>query len=238
MLKPSFGGAAIFEVSISKRGAVERQKKKEVLQQKRQTLHLPRRFYHLMSGLGCFTLYAWFIDQRTAMLLLAFVGIPFIVMDFIRLRVPSLNTLALKLFGKIMRREELLRLSANSYYIMALTILVLCFPKPIALLGLLYLAAGDPIAAIVGSNWGRHPLLAGRTWEGSLANFGISALMTFLFALFFMHLTGPLALLLALVGGVISAVAEALPLPLNDNLTFPVIAACLLTMADRLLQVF
>ncbi len=150
---------------------MERQKKKEVLKQKRETLHLPRRSYHFLMGLICFSIYQWMVDRQGALMLIFGIGGPFALLDFLRLRIPKLNTAALKLFGSIMRREELLRITANTWYIFSLAILVLFFPKPIALLSILYLAAGDPIAAVIGTRWGRHPLLAGKSWEGTTANF-------------------------------------------------------------------
>ena len=217
---------------------MERQKKKEVLKQKRETPHIARRVYHLLMGLFCFSLYAWFISREQAIQLLAGLGIPFVLLDLIRLKVPALNAAALKLFGTIMRREELLRFSANSYYIFALAILVVIFPKPIALLGILYLAVGDPVAAIVGSNFGRHPLIGGKSWEGTLANFAVCVAGTFLFAQLFLVLSLPTSLAFALVGGAISAVAEVIPLPVNDNLYFPVLSAVLLTGANYLFHFF
>lgn len=217
---------------------MERQKKKEVLKQKRETPHIARRVYHLLMGLLCFSLYAWALTRDQAIFLLVYLGIPFVLLDFLRLKIPSLNTAALKLFGTIMRREELLRFSANSYYIIALAILVVLFPKPVALLGILYLAAGDPVAAIVGSNFGRHPLVGGKSWEGTLANFAVCAAGTFVFAQWFLSLPVTTALTFAVVGGLISAIAEVVPLPVNDNLYFPVLSAVLLTGANRLFHFF
>jgi len=217
-------------------GTVERQKKKEVLKQKRQTLHLPRRLYHFLAGLVCFSLYQWVVDRQGALMLLVGLGGPFVLLDYARLKMPRLNTAALKLFGTLMRREELLRLSANTYYIFAMTLLVLVFPKPVALISILYLAAGDPLAAIVGTRWGRNPVVGGKSWEGTLANFAVSALATFLYGYFLMTLAPGTLVTLTLLGGAISAVSELVPLPLNDNLTFPVIAATLLMAADRVVH--
>ncbi len=217
---------------------MERQKKKEVLKQKRETPHVARRVYHLVMGLACFSLYAWLIDRQQAIALLVYLGTPFVLLDYLRLKIPALNAATLKIFGTLMRREELLRLSANSYYVVALVILVVGFPKPIALLGILYLAAGDPVAAIIGSNFGRHPLFMGKSWEGTLANFAVCGVGTFLFAQFFLGLEMATSLPFALVGGAISAVAEVLPIPLNDNLYFPVLSAVMLTGANRLFHFF
>ncbi len=217
---------------------MERLKKKEVLKQKRETLHLPRRCYHFVNGLICFSIYQWMVDRNGALMLIVGLGGSFAILDFLRLRIPKLNTAALKLFGSIMRREELLRITANTWFIFALFLLVVFFPKPIALLALLYLAAGDPLAAVIGTRWGRHPLVAGKTWEGTLANFIISAIATALYSFFILDLNGVALMVLTFLGGFISAVSELIPLPANDNLTFPLLAASLLTLANYFLAFF
>ena len=217
---------------------MERQKKKEVLKQKRETLHLPRRSYHFLMGLICFSIYQWMVDRQGALMLIFGIGGPFALLDFLRLRIPKLNTAALKLFGSIMRREELLRITANTWYIFSLAILVLFFPKPIALLSILYLAAGDPIAAVIGTRWGRHPLLAGKSWEGTTANFIVSAIATALYSFFILDLNGLALMGLTFLGGFISAISELVPLYVNDNLSFPVLAALLLSAANYFLNFF
>ncbi len=217
---------------------MERQKKKEVLSQKRETLHLPRRTYHFVMGLICFSIYQWFVDREGALMLIFGLGGPFALLDFLRLKIPKLNTAALKMFGSIMRREELLRITANTWYIFSLAILVFFFPKPVALLSILYLAAGDPLAAVVGTRWGRNPIVGGKSWEGTIANFAISAIATALYSFFILDLSGPSLLGLTFLGGFISAFSELMPLKVNDNLSFPVISALLLTLANQFFSFF
>jgi len=114
------------------------------------------------------------------------------------------------------------------------------FPSPIyASLGILFtsafftpqianaaisvLALGDGFAALAGRIAGRNPLpVNGRkTIEGSLTGFFIGAVGCQLF----------LPIKLALIGSFAGMLIEALPLPLNDNLTVPIFSAICMTLA-------
>ena len=209
-----------------------------VLGRHRSIPHLGRKAYHLVMGLVCFSLYAFLLTREQALLTLATVGGVWVVCDLLRLRFSAVNALALRIFGGLMRREELKGISANTYYIWGMFTVVLFFPKPIVLLSLLYLAVGDPVAAMVGTLYGRHRFIAGKSVEGAAANFLASGVVTALAALFYFHLPVDRSLTLAIVGGVVSAVAELIPLPINDNFTIPVLSAMLLTLVTRALPLF
>lgn len=211
----------IKELALSSPGEI-RNLKRSVLGVGRSTPHLGRKFYHFAMGIFCVALYAFFLTQKQALMVLGSVGGIFLLLDFFRLRNPSLNALTLKYFGKIMRREELKSISGNSFYILGLLVLVLFFPKPVVLLSALYLAIGDPIAAVVGTRWGKTKLTSRKTWEGSLANLLATGVTSFCFGLWFLNWNVPQALVLAFLGGIISTLVELIPLPLDDNFTIPV----------------
>lgn len=186
-------------------------------------------------GLFCFALYAWFLNRNEALICLACFGGLFLALDLIRLRLPQLNSLTLRFFGKIMRREELKSVSGNSYYILGLLALVLFFPKPIALLSCLFLAVGDPVAAVVGSAFGKIRISRKKTLEGALANWGVCGLVTLLFGVSYLDFSVPQSFVFAILGGTISMAVELLPSPIDDNFTIPVGSAILLS---ALAQVF
>lgn len=212
-----------------------RQLKLSVLGRERSLPHLERKFYHAVMGLFCFSLYAFVLTRVQALWTLALVGGSFVVMDLLRLRSKAVNELALKLFGKVMRREELKTLTGNTFYILGLFLIVLAFPSPVVLLSILYLALGDPTAAAIGTLYGRHKLVGKKSWEGAVANFAVSSCATLLVAVALFALPPHRAVLLALVGGLISVVAELCPLPVDDNFSIPVLSACLLSLAFPLI---
>ena len=92
------------------------------------------------------------------------------------------------------------------------------------MLGVAVLGFGDPLAAIVGRRFGRTPIRAGRTLEGSLAfvaaggGAGLVALAVFTPEV-------PHAVGVALTAAVSGALAELFSQDVDDNLTIPLAAA-------------
>lgn len=203
--------------------------RKNILTVGRSTPHLSRKFYHFLNGIVCVGLYAFVLSREEALILLMSVGGIFMLLDLIRLKSPALNALTLKYFGKIMRREELRSVSGNSFYILGLFFLVAFFPKPIVLLSALYLAVGDPIAAVVGTHWGKTKITKRKTLEGAIANYIATGAISFLFGFGFLDLSFFSAIMLSVVGGGISTLVELIPSPIDDNFTIPVGSALLLT---------
>lgn len=210
----------------------------DVLDTDRSKTHFGRKFYHMVMGLVCFCLYAFFLNKEQALFLLIFLGGGFIVLDALRFKNSKINVMAIKVFGKIMRREELKNISANSYYILGLLIITLFFPKNIVLLSVLFLAFGDPIAAIVGTKFGQTKIFAKKSLEGTVANFILSTILTFSLMNLYLHKDPFTALGAGILGGLISSISELLPIPVNDNLTIPVISSVLLTITSALFKLF
>ena len=210
--------------------------KRAVLSTERSSFHLSRKVYHALMGLFCTSLYAWFLNREQALLCLFCFGGLFLVLDLVRLKLPQLNSLTLKFFGRVMRREELKSVSGNSYYILGLLVLVMFFPKPIALLSGLFLALGDPIAAVVGSAFGKIKITRKKTLEGALANWGVCGAISFLFGLSFLGFDTTRSFFFGLLGGTISMGVELLPSPIDDNFTIPVGSALLLSALAHFFQ--
>jgi dolichol kinase len=191
--------------------------------------HLSRKLYHALMGLICFSLYAFVLDRTQALWILALVGGPWAFLDLLRLRLPKLNEAALKVFGPVMRKDEINRASGNTFYVLGLLAVVIFLPKPIALLSILYLAIGDPAAAIIGTMWGRRKIPGTRkSVEGGLGNFALCFVATVLFSTLYLGLAFDHSLLFGLIGGLIAMLVEALPLPFDDNFSIPTLAGGLL----------
>ena len=92
------------------------------------------------------------------------------------------------------------------------------FPFEYALIGVLTLTIGDPVASLVGlSTRSRHPVPfnESKSIEGTLAGLCASTIACALFA-------DPLY---SVVGCTVGMLAEATPLRLNDNFTVPIVSA-------------
>lgn len=209
-----------------------------VLNRHRSVPHFGRKFYHFLMGMACFSLYAFVVDRSQAVLLLVGLGGALVLGDLIRLRFKSVNNIALRLFGSLMRREELQSISGNSFYVLGLLTIVLLFPKPIVLLSVLFLAIGDPTAAVVGTLYGKRKLIGKKSVEGAGANLLMSAIAAFLFGLLYLRLSPGNAAVLAIIGGMTSMAAELCPAPVDDNFSIPVLSALLLSIAVEFFPLF
>ena len=109
--------------------------------------------------------------------------------------------------------------------LIASLIAFLAFPRDIAVLALSFLAVGDPLATIVGKQIGKSKLL-GKTLEGDLACFISCLAIGFVF--YYVGLSVPLLTILA--GAISATIVEAMPLPVNDNLTIPILAGAVMTV--------
>lgn len=100
-----------------------------------------------------------------------------------------------------------------TYLLFSAFILSWVFPKEVCVPSLLYLSVGDAIAGFVGKRWGRHKLIRTKTFEGSIAMFGSSLLVTLPVKGF------PLAV--KILGSLFATILEAVEIPLDDNVLIP-----------------
>jgi dolichol kinase len=131
-----------------------------------------------------------------------------------------------------MRACEVNRLSGIPHYLAATILAISIFPKPVAILSILYLALGDPIASLIGILYGSEgPRFAsGKSLVGTTAGVLTCALATGLFLK-----TSPVSslnwMLLTVVGGLAGGLAELVPLEVDDNFSIPVISGFVLWLA-------
>lgn len=195
----------------------------------RNDLHLLRKTFHLVLGLLIVFIYMSGIESGTGVLILAFFLGMDLFMESIRLRSSVVNEKILKFFGPILRVHEMNRLSTMPHYISAAMIAVGIFPRPVAILSLLYLACGDPMASLMGILYGHlGPRFAnGKTWIGTCAGILVCAVLTFFF-LKSTGISGSSLLALTVIGGAAGGMAELLPFGIDDNFTIPVISGFIL----------
>ncbi len=107
-------------------------------------------------------------------------------------------------------------------FALGIAISLLIFPAPIRYVAITILTLGDGFAHITGMKLGRTPLPfnKGKNLEGTIFGF----LFAFLAAMIFVD---PLR---ALIGAAVGMIVEGLPLPVNDNLTMPLVSGLVLTL--------
>ncbi len=186
---------------------------------------LKRGLFHLFGAL-IVPVAALFLPRTVLLISLGVVTFIVVAFELIRLRAPGINRWFLSVFKPLLRREEASRLTGTSYILVASLIAFLVFPRDIAVVALVFLAVGDAMATIVGKQVGKTRLLGKKTLEGSLACF-ISCLVVGLIG----YYAGlDVSLLAILVGSLGATIAEAIPLPINDNLILPLFAGLVMVL--------
>ena len=179
---------------------------------------LGRRLWHISTGL-CIVAAAWLLPKTTFLLSLGIVTFVFLAFEQVRLRASSINRWFCLHFGSLLRKEEVSHLTASSYVLIAALVAYLAFGRDIAVLSVCFLAVGDVAAGVVGWHIGRTRLF-GKALEGDLACF-LSCLATG----FLLHYAGLDVGLVAIMAGALGAtVGQAIPNPVDDNLTLPLFA--------------
>lgn len=156
---------------------------------------------------------AW---RQRGLLLAFFFGLG---LDLLRLYWPPCGRWMRARIGRYLRADEEARLVSAHYLTLAAVVLGWTVPRAIAAAALGYLVLGDAAAALVGRRFGRHRVW-GKSLEGSLACFLCCLVLGW------MLLPGrPLAVF---GGALVATLAEALPLPVDDNWSVPLLSAAAL----------
>jgi dolichol kinase len=146
--------------------------------------------------------------------LLALTGIV-IILDVVRLRHSTAHSIFVLVFGPVIRRHEVWSLTGATYLLFSSLICVFVYDKPVAVAAISFLVLGDLMAAIVGTRWGRVRVW-GKTIEGAVA--------CFVTCLIVVWVIPELSLRVGLAGALVAAVVEIVPVPLDDNLSIPLMS--------------
>ncbi|MCC7441651.1 MAG: hypothetical protein IT285_08460 [Bdellovibrionales bacterium] len=195
----------------------------------RHDLHLLRKAWHLGMGLLMVGIYQHSMSREMAVTVLGSVLAGFLMIESARLRIPALNAVSMRVWGPLMRKGEETRMSGLPYYVGATLLAIAIFPKPVAVLCVMFLAIGDPLASLVGILYGdRGPRFAsGKSLIGTAA--GVAACITV--ALLFLNglsmdvLTW---LTVSVIGGFVGGTVELLPFEVDDNFSIPVVSGFVL----------
>jgi diacylglycerol kinase (CTP) len=195
-------------------------------------LHPLRKLWHVAAGLGLYWLiFHSGLSQAGAALLLAMLLTAVLGLELARLNLPSFNRRVIAVCRPIMRSREVRELSGTTFYLAGALTAILLFPDPVARLALLFLILADPAAAAAGVLSGhRGPRVTrDKTLVGTAAFTAVCMAVTLLFFVLWGRPVAPAALLLlTLGGGIAGAAADLSPLPVDDNLTIPLISGLLL----------
>ena len=105
-----------------------------------------------------------------------------VLLEVTRFGFGSANDLLLRYFGVFFKEKERQRVTGSTYLLIGTVGAFHFLDKTVAIIALLFLALGDPSAAMIGSRWGRLRV-GGKTLEGSAAFLAVSLLVGGIFVL-------------------------------------------------------
>jgi dolichol kinase len=189
------------------------------------TSEVRRKLVHLVALLIPIGYYLWPSEAQAKALLLGGMIVA-IGVDTFRLGEPRYRNLLHSLSGELIRPGEKSNLLGSTCLLISSTITVFLFPKEVSVAALCYLIVGDTVAALIGRRFGRIRLFGRKTLVGSLALFASAVAAG--------SLIPGLETRTVLAGAAVAAVAEALPLPVDDNFSIPILSGVAMVLASGL----
>jgi dolichol kinase len=184
-----------------------------------------RRAFHLVAA-SFTTLLALAIPEHAYMTIVGGGALLSLAVDVGRQRVGPINRAYVGIFRSILKPSESTDITGATYLLFAIFFAFYFFGPEIAIPVLMFVAVGDPVAALVGTRcpgprlWGKSPI-------GSLAFVVASmAVWAILVAAGFGSWS-----VAVVVTAVLAAAVELAPFPLDDNLTVPLIAGGFMMLA-------
>ena len=149
-----------------------------------------------------------------------------LAMEASRLRVGPLNRLFMLVFAPILKQSEVSEISGATWFLIAAFFTFYFYGPEVALPALLFVAVGDPAAALVGTH------LPGPRFRGKSPGGGVAFVAAALTAWAIVCLAGYGGWSWAVaLTAVVAAVVELAPIPVDDNLTVPLIGGGVMTLA-------
>ena len=192
-------------------------------------LHIARKLFHISGG-GSVLLGFHYLPRTEGLLLLTGFLCLSLTCDLLRQKIAWLQTCVLFFLRPVMRKEEETGLSGASFMLIGCLLVAYVFQSteytPLVTLTLIMLALGDPIAATIGTLYGRRDKLIGqKSLQGTFALFTVGVIAS-AGCFWFFELMLERLVLASLLSGAAAALAELIPLwKLDDNLSFPVLYA-------------
>lgn len=187
---------------------------------------LTRKIVHIGSG-NVILLAWWFNISRTVIVSAAIIAGAIAILSYLIPILPSIESVGRKSFGTL-------------FYAISMGVLAAYFwlnNPQYAVIGILVMAWGDGMAAIIGQRWGRHKYHVGegtKSWEGSCAMAG-AALFIIVAILWAMEGNCWQTWTIAVVVALAATVAEAFSKLGIDNLTVPLTSGFLCFLGVQVL---
>jgi len=215
-------------------GNREESGKKTISSSTRSSIQLPRRVFHMLSGLFIAMLYLYYMDKNELVTFMGIIASLIFIGEQVRIKYPELSSFFSKVNIILYRAEEQFEVASAMPYAASCLLVIFAFPKGAAIISILFLGLGDPLAALVGIKYGKHKMTPNRSIEGSVAFFIMAFLICF-FVIGRFYSNYVQILVFSFVGALIGAISDFIETRLDDNITIPFISASLISLATRVI---
>ena len=183
-----------------------------------------RRLFHIGAG-SILPVVGIFVPWMAIVIGSGLVTLTSLSLDLARFRTPYLNRLFLRWLAPFLKSDEAFKITGATYLLIATFLCFLVLRQEIAVMALLFLALGDPVAGLVGGRT-PGPRIFGKSPGGTAAFILVSlAVVAVLTA------SGVIQYHWALVAGaVLAALVEVAPIPVDDNLTIPLVSGLFMNL--------
>jgi glycerol-3-phosphate acyltransferase PlsY len=189
--------------------------------------HLGRKVYHLAGGLGLLSVY-YLLGRNQALVFYGTLFIVVLVLDGARLLIPAWNRFVFTRFKSFVRENEAHKLTGTAPYILGIGLSLYAYAPEIATAAICFLAVGDVAATTIGERYGKTRI-GDKSLEGTTAFAFAAFIAGFMLSFVGVHLPT----WLIIVGALVAAGVELLPLMVNDNLSIPIVSGAVMELALR-----
>lgn len=200
-----------------------------------------RRIFHLLVGgiVSCLYYFDFFSRNQLLIALSAAFALVIFIEHF-RAENPKLNAFCLRFLKLIVRKKEIKGLSGIPFYLFGCFFVILVFNKSIALLSILFLAAGDPTAGLFGKLFGHWSFKFdnGKSYIGFVSSSIVCSLLTYSYYRYCLPII-PLDskfIAFCMIAGLIGGVSELISF-IDDNSFIPIFSGLLLLLLHYWMKV-
>jgi dolichol kinase len=190
--------------------------------------HVGRKLYHVFGGVGLLSVY-YLLGRDRALTLYMALFLLILAFEIARLRIPAFNRFIFDKFASFIRESERNKPTGTTSYVLGIGLSLYAYSQGVATAAICYLAFGDVAATMVGERYGRTKI-GEKSLEGAFA-FIAAALLS---GLILSAIGLQLVIWVMILGALVAAGIELLPLPVNDNLMIPLVAGGVMELALRL----
>ena len=193
--------------------------------------HIGRKLYHLIGGIGLLSLY-YLLERKEALICYSVIFLSVLAIDVTRLRNDAFNRFMQTRFSSFIRKNEANTLTGTAPYVLGIGLTLYLYQTGTATAAILFLACGDVMATAVGERFGRTKVAREKSLEGTAAFF-VTAVLSGVF----LNITAfQMSFGIMFIGAFVAALVELLPLPVNDNLSIPVVSGGAMELLARTLE--